>query len=36
VKGLGLRELWRETAVLVGMGVVLLLLAFGSLKNRLA
>ena len=36
IKGLGLRELWRETAVLVGMAAALLLLALGSLKNRLA
>jgi ABC-2 type transport system permease protein len=36
IKGLGLRELWRETAVLVGMAGGLLLLALGSLKNRLA
>ena len=36
IKGLGLRELWRETAILAGMGGALLLLALGSLKNRLA
>lgn len=36
IKGLGLRDLWRETAVLAGMGTALLLLALGSLKNRLA
>ncbi|GAB3862365.1 ABC transporter permease [Hymenobacter terrigena] len=36
IKGLGLRELWRETAVLIGMAGGLLLLALGSLKNRLA
>jgi ABC-2 type transport system permease protein len=36
IKGLGLRELWRETAVLGGMAGGLLLLALGSLKNRLA
>jgi ABC-2 type transport system permease protein len=36
IKGQGLRELWRETAVLAGMGGALLLLALGSLKNRLA
>jgi ABC-2 type transport system permease protein len=36
IKGLGLRELWRETAVLAGMGVALLTLALVSLKNRLA
>ena len=35
IKGLGLRELWRETAILAGMGGALLLLALGSLKNRL-
>ena len=36
VKGLGLRDLWRETAALAAMGLVLLGLALGSLKNRLA
>jgi len=36
IKGLGLSELWRETAILAGMGGALLLLALGSLKNRLA
>ena len=36
IKGLGLRALWRETAVLAGMATGLLLLALGSLKNRLA
>ncbi|MBC8082470.1 MAG: ABC transporter permease, partial [Hymenobacter sp.] len=36
IKGLGLRELWRETAILAGMAGALLLLALGSLKNRLA
>jgi len=36
IKGLGLRELWRETAVLVGMATALLVLARVSLKNRLA
>lgn len=36
VKGLGLRELWQPTAVLAGMALVLLGLAFRSLKNRLA
>ncbi|HEX8657634.1 MAG TPA: ABC transporter permease [Hymenobacter sp.] len=36
IKGMGLSELWRETAVLAGMAGGLLLLALGSLKNRLA
>ncbi|WP_310395628.1 ABC transporter permease [Hymenobacter sp.] len=36
IKGLGLRELWRETAILAGMAGALLLLALGSLKDRLA
>jgi len=36
IKGLGLRELWRETLTLAGMGTALLLLALVSLKNRLA
>lgn len=36
IKGLGLKELWRETLVLAGMGVTLLVLALVSLKNRLA
>ena len=36
IKGLGLRDLWRETLILAGMGTALLVLALVSLKNRLA
>ena len=36
INGLCMSELWRETAILAGMGGALLLLALGSLKNRLA
>jgi ABC-2 type transport system permease protein len=35
IKGLGLRELWRETAILLGLGVGLLGLAIASLKTKL-
>ncbi|GAB3319058.1 ABC transporter permease [Hymenobacter humi] len=35
IKGQGLRDLWRETATLMALAAGLLLLAFGSLKNRL-
>ncbi|MFD2784706.1 ABC transporter permease [Hymenobacter rubripertinctus] len=36
IKGLGLRELWPETAALLALAAGLLLLAFRSLKSRLA
>ncbi|SDK59128.1 ABC-2 type transport system permease protein [Catalinimonas alkaloidigena] len=35
LKGLGLADLWRETAVLAGMALFLLVLGFRSLNNRL-
>jgi ABC-2 type transport system permease protein len=36
IKGLGLQELWQETAALLGLAIAFLGLAIASLKNRLA
>jgi len=35
IKGLGLRAIWKETVILGGMALVLLLISFKTFKTRL-
>jgi ABC-2 type transport system permease protein len=35
IKGLGLRAIWKETLILFGMAVVLLMISFRTFKTRL-
>jgi len=36
IKGLGFREVWKETLILIGMALFLLILSIRNFKNRLA